>query len=135
MKKCVFCSIIKNNKPFHEIIWQDENHRAFLDAFSWQDGHTQVIPKKHINYLFDLKEKDYVELLKATREVAILLKKTFKCKRVGVAVEGFSVPHVHIHLAPLNSGADFTSNHKKGVLRSANDLLCIANKIRRNLPR
>jgi histidine triad (HIT) family protein len=133
MKKCVFCSIIKNNKPFHQIVWQDKNHLAFLDAFSPLDGHLQVIPKKHVNYLLDLDDREYVVLFRAVKKVAALLKKTFKCKRVGLAVEGFSVPHAHIHLVPLNSSTAFQTDNRGQGRRSPEDLLRIANRIRKNI--
>lgn len=104
MKKCVFCSIIKNNRPYHEIIWSDKNHIAFLDSYPMTRGHTLVIPKKHTDYLFDLKEKKYLSLFKASKKIATIIKNALKCKRVALVVEGFSVHHTHVHLIPLNRG-------------------------------
>lgn len=103
MKECLFCSIVKENKPFHEIVWQDENHIAFLDAYPFTEGHTLVIPKKHTDYVFDLPEAEYHNLLTAAKKVSIILKKATNTERIGMAVTGFSVPHIHVHLVPLNT--------------------------------
>lgn len=104
MKKCVFCSIIKNNRPHHEIIWSDKDHVSFLDAYPVVADHTLVIPKRHTDYIFDLEDKRYAALFKAAKKVAQKMKRILKCERVAIVVEGFSVPHAHIHLLPLGHG-------------------------------
>jgi len=103
MKTCVFCSVVKKNKPYHEIIFEDKKHLVFLDAHPLRKGHVLVIPKKHVDYLFSLREKDYLSLFALARKIALTLKLAFRCKRVAVFVEGFSVPHTHIHLVPLQA--------------------------------
>jgi histidine triad (HIT) family protein len=136
MKKCVFCSIVKENKPFHEIIWQDKHHLAFLDASPLRDGHILVIPKKHTDYIFDLGSKDYDKLSRATRVVAIKLKRSTHCKRVAIAVEGFSVPHVHVHMIPLNKDLYIgDQDHKPRGDPDAKHLARIGRKFRKDFRR
>ena len=102
MKKCIFCSIIKYNKPRHEIIYSDKNHLAFLDLKPSKYGHVLIIPKKHKNFLFDLSEKEYFSLLKITRKIAMCLRKILKPKYIYLFVKGATIKHIHIHLIPTN---------------------------------
>lgn len=104
MKKCVFCSVVKYNRPHHEIIWSDNDHVSFLDANPVVADHTLVIPKRHTDYIFDLTDARFAALFKAAKKVAVKLKRILKCQRVALVVEGFSVPHAHIHLLPLDHG-------------------------------
>jgi len=97
---CVFCSVVEKNDPYHEIIWQDQEHLAFLDAYPEHEGHLLVIPRAHADYLFDLADDEYDRLLTFARVVARKLKTATSCERVILAVEGYEVPHVHIHLIP-----------------------------------
>lgn len=83
-------------------IWEDKKQLAFLDINPINPGHTLVVPKKHRDYLFDLSDKDYAELMLAAKNVAKIIKQKMKCKKVGIIVEGFAVPHAHIHLVPIN---------------------------------
>ena len=99
----LFLKIISREIPAH-IIWENETHLAFLDINPIQSGHTLVIPKKQVDYIFDIPDQDYSTLMLATKEVATIIKDKLKCVRVAVAVEGFAVPHVHIHLVPVNFG-------------------------------
>jgi len=102
MKKCIFCSVIRKNEPPHEIIFSDKKHLAFLDISPTNDGHVLVIPKKHTDFLFNLKEKEYISLLKVARNIALHLKKILKSKYIYLFVKGSRVKHVHIHLIPVN---------------------------------
>jgi len=86
---------------------------AFLDVFPAAKGHTICIPKQESDKLFDLDEKTYTDLLLFSRKIAVALEKAVPCKRVGLAVIGLEVPHVHIHLIPLNSIADMDFTDKK----------------------
>lgn len=101
----IFTKIINGEIPAYKIA-EDENYLAFLDVNPNAKGHTLCIPKKEINKLFDMEEEHYLGLMKFSRKVAKAIEKTVPCKRVGVAVVGLEVPHVHVHLIPLNSMDD-----------------------------
>jgi len=107
MENCIFCKIIKGDIPCVKI-WEDEKYLAFLDLRQINPGHTLVIPKKHTDYLFDLEDSEYCELLLKGKEIAKKLKIKLNPKRVGLAVEGFGVPHVHLHLVPINNGNELS---------------------------
>ncbi len=110
----LFNKIVTREIPAH-IIWENETHLAFLDIKPIQEGHTLVIPKRQIDYVFDMQDKEYIELMLAVKQVAVILKDKLKCKRVVVAVEGFAVPHVHVHLVPVNSGNELNPELAKNV--------------------
>lgn len=97
----IFTKIINGEIPAYKIT-EDENYLAFLDVNPNAKGHTLCIPKQEINKIFDMEEEHYLGLMKFSRKVAKALEKTVPCKRVGVAVVGLEVPHVHVHLIPLN---------------------------------
>ena len=97
----IFTKIIKGEIPAYKVA-EDDNYLAFLDVNPNAKGHTLCIPKQEINKIFDMEEEHYLGLMKFSRKVAKALEKTVPCKRVGVAVVGLEVPHVHVHLIPLN---------------------------------
>ena len=99
----IFSKIVTREIKSH-IIWESDTHLAFLDVNPMQPGHTLVIPKRQTDYIFDMHNDEYTALWLAAKQVAELLKSKLNCKRVAIAVEGFAVPHVHIHLVPTNSG-------------------------------
>ena len=101
----VFTRIIQGEIPCYKVA-EDEAHIAFLDIQPLAPGHVLVVPKLEVDYLFDLSEADYSALWAFARKVASGLKQAVPCKRVGVSVIGLEVPHVHIHLIPLNQMAD-----------------------------
>ena len=101
----IFTKIINREIPGY-IVAEDDKHIAILDINPNAKGHTLCIPKKEVNKLFDLPEEDYKELMAFSRKVAIALEKSVDCKRIGVSVIGLEVPHVHVHLIPLNSMED-----------------------------
>ena len=101
----VFTKIIKGEIPSYKVAESDDFY-AFLDIAPMAEGHTLVIPKKEVDYVFDLDEKTYEGLMQFARKVAAALKKAVDCKRIGVAVLGMEVPHAHIHLVPLNRESD-----------------------------
>lgn len=111
MENCVFCKIAKEGS--NHKIWEDDKHIAFLDMSPIRPGHTLVIPKKHADYIFDMSDKDYSDLMLASKRVAELLKKKLNPKRVGMLIEGFGVDHVHIHLIPINGGAEIWLGYSK----------------------
>lgn len=97
----IFTKIVNGAIPAYKVA-EDDNYLAFLDVNPNAKGHTLCIPKQEINKLFDMEEEHYLGLMKFSRKVAKALEKTVPCKRVGVAVVGLEVPHVHVHLIPLN---------------------------------
>ena len=97
----IFTKIINGEIPAYKVA-EDDNYLAFLDVNPNAKGHTLCIPKREVNKLFEMDEEEYLGLMKFSRKVAIALEKTVPCKRVGAAVVGLEVPHVHVHLMPLN---------------------------------
>ena len=107
----IFTKIINREIPGH-IVAEDDKHIAILDINPNAKGHTLCIPKKEVNRIFDLEEQEYLDLMMFSRKVAIALEKTVACKRIGVSVIGLEVPHVHVHLIPLNNMEDIRFEKK-----------------------
>lgn len=101
----IFSRIAAGEIPSYKVA-EDEKHFAFLDINPMAPGHTLVIPRREVDYLFDLTADEYGELMEFARKVALKIKKAVPCQRVGVAVLGMEVPHAHIHLVPLQTEAD-----------------------------
>ncbi|RZJ51878.1 MAG: HIT domain-containing protein [Flavobacterium sp.] len=97
----IFTKIINGEIPAYKVA-EDDNYLAFLDVNPNAKGHTLCIPKKETDQIFDLGQEEYAGLMEFSRKVAIALKKSVPCKRVGMAVIGLEVPHAHVHLIPLN---------------------------------
>ena len=108
----IFSKIINDEIPAYKIL-ESENFLAFLDIFPLAKGHVLVIPKKEMDYLFDISSDEYGELWKFARQVAKAMDKVIDCKRIGVAVIGLEVPHAHIHLVPLNNVSDINFERPK----------------------
>ncbi len=108
----IFTNII-NRKIDGYIIEENEHFIAFLDVFPLAKGHTLVVPKKQVDYIFDLEETLYTELWKFAKGVSVKIEKAIKCERIGVAVIGLEVPHAHIHLVPLNNVQDINFSRPK----------------------
>lgn len=107
----IFTKIINREIPAH-IVAENENFIAFLDVNPNAKGHTLCVPKQEINKIFDMEKDHYLELMSFSRDVAKALEKSVECKRVGMAVVGLEVPHVHVHLIPLNQMKEMTFQHK-----------------------
>ena len=107
----IFSKIISGELPAYKVAETDD-FLAFLDINPNAKGHTLCIPKQEVNKIFDLDPKTYQNLMEFSRKVAVALEKTVSCKRVGMAVIGLEVPHVHVHLIPLNAmkDMDFSNN-------------------------
>ena len=107
----LFTKIINGEIPSYKVAENDDFY-AFLDVNPNAKGHTLVVPKKEANKLFELDEETYNGLMRFSRKIAIALEKTIPCKRVGMAVIGLEVPHVHVHLIPLDAMQDMQFMHK-----------------------
>jgi len=108
----IFTKIVNGEIPAWKVA-EDENFFAFLDIFPVAKGHTLVIPKKEVDYLFDLDDETYTGLQLFAKKVALGIQKAIPCKKVGVMVLGLEVPHAHIHLVPMQSEADLLNFSKK----------------------
>ena len=126
----IFTKIIRGELPCYKI---DENDDcfAFLDINPNSKGHTLCILKKEIDYIFDLSSEDYQKLMNFSRKIAIALKKSVNCKRIALSVVGLEVPHVHVHLIPLESMSDM--NFGKSIKLDDNEFKSIVEKIKSNL--
>lgn len=107
----IFNKIVSREIPAH-IIWEDDDHLAFLDIKPIQKGHVLVIPKKQTDYIFDMNDQDLSNLTLASKKVATLIKDKIGCNRVCVIVEGYAVPHTHIHLIPTNTEDDLKKENR-----------------------
>lgn len=127
----IFSKIISGEIPAHKVA-ETEDFLAFLDIQPLAVGHVLVIPKKEIDYIFDLDDETYTGLMIFAKTVAAGLKKAVPCPKIGVTVIGLEVPHTHIHLIPMHSVSDM--NFSKPKLKFSEDELAeTAEKIRREL--
>lgn len=108
----IFTKIINGEIPCYKIA-EDENYIAFLDVFPLKKGHTLVVPKKEIDYIFDLDSELYQGLMVFSKKIAAAIKCAYPCKRIGLAVIGLEVPHAHIHLVPINTMNDMNFANDK----------------------
>ena len=123
----IFSRIVAGEIPCYKVA-EDEKHFAFLDINPVAPGHTLVIPKKEVDYIFDLTDEEYAELQLFAKRVAEAMKQAIPCQRVGVAVMGLEVPHTHIHLIPINEENDMNFAKGKMTLPEA-DMRHIADAI------
>ncbi len=125
----IFTKIIEGEIPCHKIA-EDHKFIAFLDINPNAIGHTLCVPKEETNKIFDLGEQDYLQLMQFSRQVAKALEKTVACKRVGLSVIGLEVPHVHVHLIPINEMKDMSFQHKVDMTQE--ELASLASEIAKN---
>lgn len=119
---CVFCQIVAGRLPAR-VVYEDSDHIAFFPLEHFNPGHVVLIPKQHTDYLFDLDPSAYTSLWATAAQIAPPLKEVTSAKRVGVAVEGFSVPHVHVHLVPLYAFDDLNPSRARALDASEADRL------------
>ncbi|MDO4191493.1 MAG: HIT family protein [Bacteroidales bacterium] len=108
----LFTRIINGEIPCYKVA-EDEHYFAFLDINPMAEGHTLVIPKKEDDYIFHLDDETYSGLMLFAKRVALALERAVPCKRIGVAVMGMEVPHVHVHLVPLQRESDLSIEKPK----------------------
>lgn len=127
----IFSRIINREIPGH-IVAEDDNFIAILDIMPLVMGHTLVIPKKEVDYIFDMDDETLGAMQIFAKKVAIGLKKAVPCKRIGVTVIGLEVPHTHIHLIPMNTMGDINFSNPK-LKPTQEELESMATKIRSQL--
>lgn len=108
----IFSRIIAGEIPCYKIA-ENDRYFAFLDINPLHKGHTLVVPKREIDYVFDLQKDELEGLILFAQEIAIALKKAIECQRVGVAIIGLEVPHAHIHLIPIDKEGDMNFANEK----------------------
>ena len=127
----IFTKIINGKIPCYKIA-ENENCFAFLDINPLAKGHVLVIPKNEVDYIFNLDEEIYSELMVFAKKIAKALEKSVECTRIGVTVIGLEVPHAHIHLIPINSITDMDFSKPKLNLPPA-EMEYLGRKISENL--
>lgn len=126
----IFTKIIQGEIPSYKVA-ENSDFYAFLDINPNAKGHTLVVPKLEVNKLFDLDEDLYLKLMQYARKIALAIEKTVPCKRVGVAVIGLEVPHVHVHLIPLNEMEDI--QFQKKITMSPKEFKLLAQEIAKHI--
>ena len=126
----IFTKIVAREIPAH-IIAEDNSHLAFLDINPLVIGHCLVIPKKEVDYIYDLSDEELSQLHLFAKKVARAIEQTISCNRVGITVIGLEVPHAHIHLIPINSMDDMNFSRPKLKLTTA-ELTSTAKEINSN---
>lgn len=126
----IFSRIVKGEIPSYKCA-ENEKFYAFLDINPLQKGHSLVIPKREVDYIFDMEDEEIAEFQVFAKRVAIAIKKAFPCVKVGQAVLGLEVPHAHIHLVPMQSEKDMIFSNKKLEL-SKEEFEEVAERIRAN---
>jgi histidine triad (HIT) family protein len=125
----IFTKIINGELPCYKIV-EDDLFIAFLDIDPNVKGHTLCVPKKEVDKLLDLDEETYLGLMQFARKVGLAIEKTLICNRVGMSVIGLEVPHVHVHLIPLNEMKDMSFKHK--IVMDNEAFIALAKKIKSN---
>ena len=127
----IFSRIVAGEIPCYKVA-ENDNYFAFLDINPMVKGHTLVIPKREVDYIFDLEDEELAGLNLFAKQVAVALKKAFPCQRIGMAVLGMEVPHTHIHLIPLQKESDMLFSNLK-LSFTPEEFAEIAAKIREQL--
>lgn len=123
----LFTEIIQGERPAYKL-FEGDDAIAILDAFPIRYGHTLVIPKREVADWFELDAASYAAVWDLAKQTAVAMKKSIACKKIGVAVMGFEVPHAHIHLVPLDAESDLNFSRKKRF--TAAEFLAVQAKIK-----
>ena len=123
----IFSKIAAGEIPSYKVA-ENEEFYAFLDINPLTKGHTLVIPRREVDYIFDLDDDELARFQVFAKQVAVAIKKAFPCRKVAQVVLGLEVPHAHIHLIPMQSEAD-VDFHKEKLQLSQEEFTAIANKI------
>ena len=126
----VFSKIVNGEIPCYKID-EDDKCLAFLDINPNSYGHTLCILKKEVDYIFDLKHQDYISLMSFSKKIANAIKKSVSCKRIAMSVVGLEVPHVHVHLIPINKIEDLNFSNNLNLEKQSFEEICF--KIKSNL--
>lgn len=129
MADSIFTKIIKGEVPCHKV-YEDDKTLALLDIHPAQPGHTLVVPKVQIDHVWDLNDDDYIALWMTAKKVAQRMREVLGTARIGVRIEGFDVPHAHVHLIPVNSGAEFKKHGDSSVPPDHEALAAMAAKLK-----
>jgi len=130
MAECIFCKIVTKEIPSF-VVWEDNRFLAFLDVQPVNPGHLLIIPKEHIENIFDMPDDLYEGIYKTAKALSAPLQSAMSSVRVGMVVEGFGVPHAHLHLVPINNAHELDSSRAKPM--PADDLAAIAEKIKKEV--
>lgn len=130
MADCIFCKIVGKEIPAH-IIQEDENFLVFLDVNPVNPGHLLIIPKEHIESVFDLPDEQYKNVFEIAKALSAPLQNAMQSRKIGIAVEGFGVPHAHVHLVPLHNSNEL--NPERAMHMDDETLAEIAEKIKKVL--
>ena len=128
---CKFC-LIAQRKVQDYVIWEDEQFIAFLEIHPAKQGHCLLIPKKHVDYFFELDEELYTKLFSIAKKLSEPMRKAMNAKRIGIAVVGFDIPHAHLHLVPLH-GSNELFDSSKFYKAKPEELKEIQGKLRNSL--
>ena len=126
----IFTKIIRGEIPCYKVD-ETEDCLAFLDINPNSYGHTLCILKKEVDYIFDLSDEEFLSLMKFSKRVALAIKKSVDCQRVAMSVVGLEVPHVHVHLIPINNMNDLNFSNNLELEKISFEQVC--NKIKSNL--
>jgi len=125
----IFTKIINGEIDAYRI-YEDERVIAFLDLHPQVEGHTLVVPKVQVDHIWDLSDDDYEYLLKIAKKIGQHIRSTIKSPRVGMLVEGFGVPHAHIHLVPIYKGNDLKITQDLDQEPNHNELMAMATRLK-----
>lgn len=128
MQDSLFTKIINGEIPSHKI-YEDEHTYAFLDIHPVTTGHTLVIPKKQIEFIWDLDDETYAHLMESVKKIGAHLRAVLDVKYVGIQVEGVQVPHVHVKLIPFNTPDEYLSRPDMNAEPDHEQLAAVASKI------
>ncbi|MCI0503826.1 HIT domain-containing protein [Candidatus Micrarchaeota archaeon] len=130
MDNCIFCKIGNGAVP-SEKLWEDDKFIAFLDINPINPGHTLIIPKGHVENVFAMGEGDYAAMFAAVKKLSGPIQKATGARRIGLVIEGFLVPHAHVHIVPLNHGGELSFSRAKKA--EPGDLMETGRRIRHHL--